>query len=122
MAQTEDGSRNSVLSQLVDSVRAISELPESRNAFRKPCANLVRRVKLLSPLFEELRDRHDGEAIGEAELRGFESLRVAMDSLTELLNSVIQGSKIHQAKFFFFLFLFHSRRKVEVFLESLFIS
>ena len=119
MAQTEDGSTNSVLSQLVDSVRAISELPESRNAFRKPCANLVRRVKLLSPLFEELRDRHDGEA----GLRGFESLRVAMDSTTELLNSVIQGSKIYQVFFFcFFPFLFHSGTKVEVFLESRFIS
>ena len=115
MAETEDGSTNSVLSQLVDSVRAISELPESRNAFRKPCANLVRRVKLLSPLFEELRDRHDGEAIGEAELRGFESLRVAMDSLTELLNSVIQGSKINQANFFFFFFCFIVEEKLRCF-------
>ncbi|PON36546.1 Beta-catenin [Parasponia andersonii] len=91
----EEDSRNSVLSQLVDSVKAISELPECRNVFRKISGDLVRRVKLLSPLFEELRD--GDEAIAEEEMKSLESLRIALDSTMELLNSVNHGSKIYQA-------------------------
>lgn len=92
---TDDNARDSVLSRLVDSVRAISELPESRNAFKKACGDLVRRVKLLSPMFEELRDS-DEASIVEEEITSFESLRVALDFTTDVLRSVIQGSKIYQ--------------------------
>lgn len=94
METTEDDYRNSVLSQLVDSVKAISELSECCNALKKVCGNLVRRVKLLSPLFEELRD--SDEALGGEEIKAFESLRVALGSTKELLKSVNQGSKLYQ--------------------------
>lgn len=90
-----EDSRNSVLSQLVDSVKAISELPESRNAFKRTSGDLVRRVKLLSPMFEELRD--GDEAIGDEEMEALESLKLALDSTKELIESVDQGSKIFQA-------------------------
>ncbi|KAL5569388.1 hypothetical protein UlMin_025963 [Ulmus minor] len=86
--------RSSKLSQLVELVKAISESPECRNVFKKMYGNLVRRVKLLSPLFEELRD--SDEALDEEEMKGFESLRVALDSTKELLMSVNRESKLYQ--------------------------
>ncbi|GMN51008.1 hypothetical protein TIFTF001_020164 [Ficus carica] len=95
MDPTEGDSGTSVLSQLVDSVKAISDFPESRNAFKKTSGDLVRRVKLLSPMFEELRD--GDEAIGAEEMEALKSLKVALDSTKELLDSVNQGSKIFQA-------------------------
>ena len=95
METTEDGARNSVLSQLVESVKAISELSECCNAFKKICGNLVRRVKLLSPLFEDLR-ASDEEVLGEEEMKAFESLRLALSSTMELLESVNHGSKLYQ--------------------------
>lgn len=70
----------------MDSVKAISELPESRNLFKKTSDNLVRWVKLLSPKFEELRD--DNEAIRAEEMDALKSLKVTLDSTKELLNSV----------------------------------
>uniref|UniRef100_A0A5B6YR50 RING-type E3 ubiquitin transferase n=1 Tax=Davidia involucrata TaxID=16924 RepID=A0A5B6YR50_DAVIN len=58
-------------------------------------SNLVRRVKLLNPLFEELKDSE--EELGGDEVRGFESLRVALGSAKELIRSVNEGSKLFQA-------------------------
>lgn len=95
MDSTEGDSGTSVLSQLVDSVKAISEFPESRNAFKRTSGDLVRRVKLLSPMFEELRD--GDEPIGTEEMEALKSLKVALDSTKEFLDSVNQGSKIFQA-------------------------
>lgn len=108
METTEDEARNSVLSQsvlsqLVESVKAISESSDCCNAFKKACGNLVRRVKLLSPLFEELMDV-DEQAVGEEEMRAFESLRVALGSTKDLLVSVNHGSKLYQVPGFFFAF------------------
>ena len=94
MGLTEDHPGKMVLSQLVDSVKAISELPECRNVFRKMYGNFVRRVKLLSPLFEELRD--SDKQLGEEEVEAFESLGEALHSAMELIKSVNQGSKLYQ--------------------------
>ncbi|KAJ4978942.1 hypothetical protein NE237_009722 [Protea cynaroides] len=57
--------------------------------------NLARRVKLLSPLFEELKDNE--ASLGEEEVRALVSLKVALDSAKELLRLVNEGSKIYQA-------------------------
>ena len=70
----------------MDSVKPISESPESRNLVKKTSDNLVRWVKLLSPMFEELRD--DDEAIRAEEMEALKSLKVTLDSTKELLNSV----------------------------------
>ncbi|KAM6584403.1 hypothetical protein CsatB_011405 [Cannabis sativa] len=95
MGLREEELRNSVLNQLVDSVKAISELSDCRNVFKKTTGDLVRRVKLLSPLFEELRD--SDKALAEEELKSLETLRIALVSTKELLNSTNHGSKIYQA-------------------------
>ncbi|KAI3520159.1 hypothetical protein L1887_09401 [Cichorium endivia] len=91
MADQEGGD---LVSQLVELVREISGLPECRNALRKMYGNLMRRVKLLSPLFEELKDNE--QQLDEGDLRGLQSLRIALNLAFELLKSVNDGSKIFQ--------------------------
>ncbi|CAA0825336.1 U-box domain-containing protein 14 [Striga hermonthica] len=86
-----------LLGQLSESVREIYELPECRTVSRKMYCNLVRRVKLLSPLFEELKDVGEDGELGDDVVRGLESLRIALDSALELLKSVHKWSKIFQA-------------------------
>lgn len=93
MGPTEDPD-DTVLTRLAESVKAISELPECRNVCKKMHGNLVRRVKLLSPLFEELRDSE--EELREDEVKALELLRLALDSAKELLRSVNGGSKLYQ--------------------------
>lgn len=87
--------REAVLSQISYSVKAISGLPECRTIAKKMYCNLVRRVKLLSPLFEELRDGEE-EELGSEVVMGLDSLRIALDSALEVLKSVHEGSKIFQ--------------------------
>ncbi|KAK4834774.1 hypothetical protein QYF36_000414 [Acer negundo] len=83
-----------LLSGLVESVKEISGLAECKNVFKKMHGNLVRRIKLLSPLFEELRD--SDEEITQQHIKGFEMLRIALDSSLNLLKSVDEGSKLYQ--------------------------
>lgn len=90
-----ESTEQSVLNRLSESVKSISELPECRNVCKKMYGNLVRRVKLLSPLFEELRDSN--QELGEEEVKALESLRVALDSAKEVLGSVNGASKLYQA-------------------------
>lgn len=98
MAPTENDRENSVLVQLIESVKVISESPECRNVFKKMYGTLVRRIKLLCPLLDEIRDIT--EVIGEEDMKGLELLRFALDSTKELLMSVNQGSKLYQVLIF----------------------
>ncbi|KAL6497718.1 U-box domain-containing protein 14 [Orobanche hederae] len=93
----ENSKEEALLSQLSESVNRISALPECRTVSRKMYCNLVRRVKLLSPLFEELKDGREVKEFADDVVRGLDSLRVALDSALELLKSVHHGSKIFQA-------------------------
>ncbi|KAJ7970494.1 RING-type E3 ubiquitin transferase [Quillaja saponaria] len=90
-----DDSKVELLGRLVESVKEISSLPECQNVYKSMYGNLVRRVKLLSPLFEESRD--SDKLLSAEDLRGFESLRIALDSAKDLLKLVNRGSKIYQA-------------------------
>jgi uncharacterized protein YhaN len=104
MGPVEDPKEAVVLSRLSESTKAISELTECRNVCKKMYGNLVRRAKLLSPLFEELRDSE--EELGEEEVKAFESLRLAVDSAMLLLASVNRESKLYlvTSSLFFLLF------------------
>ncbi|EPS61838.1 hypothetical protein M569_12951, partial [Genlisea aurea] len=87
-----------ILNRLVGLVRLISELPVCRTVCRKMYRNLTRRVKLLSPLFEELNNIGGIEdALADEVLKGLDSLTIALESAYELLKSVHEGSKIFQA-------------------------
>ncbi|GKV34183.1 hypothetical protein SLEP1_g42584 [Rubroshorea leprosula] len=94
MGLTDDPKGN-LVSRLSELVKEISALPECKNIFKRMYGNLARRIKLLSPLFEELGDI-DKEPCPD-EIRGFELLMVALDSAKELLKSCNEGSKLYQA-------------------------
>ena len=97
MVLTEDPN-SELMTRLVDSVKEISTLPECRNVSKKMHDNLVRRIKLLSPMFDELKDIN--EELSEEETKGFELLRTALDSAKELLKLVVEGSKVYQVLIF----------------------
>ena len=105
MGPMEDSQEGELLlSRLSESTKAISELSDCRNVCKKMYGNLVRRAKLLSPLFEELRDSEVG--LDDDVVKAFESLRLGLDSATQLLNSVNGGSKLYLVLFLCFsLFL-----------------
>ncbi|XP_010557715.1 PREDICTED: U-box domain-containing protein 14 [Tarenaya hassleriana] len=96
MGITND-SEGKLMSRLVDSVKEISGLYGCKGVFKKAHGDLVRRIKLLSPLFEELRD---GDVkLKDEEARGFEILRIALDSGKELLRSINGGSRLYQVSY-----------------------
>lgn len=90
-----DNPRNDLMGRLIDSVKEISGLPECTGVCKKMHGNLVRRIKLLSPLFEELLD--ENEELSEEDIKHFESLRVGLVSALEFLKSISEGSKLYQA-------------------------
>lgn len=97
-----ESSKGVVMGRLVECIKEISGLPESQNLCKKVYGNLVRRVKLLSPLFEELKDNSD-ESLSDEQLQSFDSLFVALGSAKTLLKDVNQGSKLYQVWPFWFL-------------------
>ncbi|KAG6601180.1 U-box domain-containing protein 14, partial [Cucurbita argyrosperma subsp. sororia] len=95
MGRSEKELKGLVVAQLPEFVREISELPECNGVCKKMYGELIRRVKLLSPMFEELSDGE--EELGLDVLKGLELLKTALDSAMELLRSVNRGSKLYQA-------------------------
>lgn len=90
-------SKGQLLNQLAELVKEISGSSECKNSCKKMHGNLVRRIKLLSPLFEELRDGNEEIMTKIEEINGFELLKIALDSAKELLQSVNEGSKLYLA-------------------------
>ncbi|KAH9325419.1 hypothetical protein KI387_005597 [Taxus chinensis] len=78
--------------KLIDVLNEITSLGECRNFMRKEYATLSKRVKLLSPLFEEMKEIETsipGDAIDF-----FDALEAALLSAKELLNFTHDGSKL----------------------------
>lgn len=94
-----NGSDEELMSRLVDSVKQISKFSNSKGFFGRIQGDLVRRITLLSPFFEELIDIN-AELNEEQQLTGFEVMRIALDSSLELFRSVNGGSKLLQVFFF----------------------
>lgn len=84
----------SIVTQLFQIVKEISFFPECKNTSKKMYSNLTRRVKLLSPLFEELIDRE--EQLSVDLVHAFETLLAALVSAKELLKWVEETSKLYQ--------------------------
>lgn len=101
-----DPQKEALLCQLTELIAAISSLPECQTVSKKMYSNLVRRVKLLSPLFEDLKDSDEGDKLGDDVVKGLELLRLALGSALELLKSVHEGSKIFQVSLFTVFSLF----------------
>ncbi|KAG1359668.1 U-box domain-containing protein 12 [Cocos nucifera] len=87
---------NAAVETVSRAVAEVAGLPESRGPLRRLCCDLSRRVKLLSPLFDELRDGGGG-SLGEFQAQALVSLHGALVEAKELLVSVNDGSKLYQA-------------------------
>ncbi|XP_075519842.1 U-box domain-containing protein 13-like [Primulina tabacum] len=79
--------------KLIEIVNEISAISEYRSAVRKQYMNLARRLKLLTPMFEEIRDSK--ESIPEESIIALASLVKALESAKELLLFGSEGSKIY---------------------------
>ncbi|XP_021717676.1 U-box domain-containing protein 14 [Chenopodium quinoa] len=90
---------NTIITQLIQIIKEISSFSECKNTSKRLYSNLVRRVKLLSPLFEELVDREDDEIelLPVDQAKAFESLLIVLKSAKDLLKWVQESSKLYQA-------------------------
>lgn len=82
----------SVAERLAEAMENIARISDFRKAYRKQFCNLSRRIKLLAPMFEELKEIK--ETISEQVLSTMEKLVTALDSAKDLLRLGSSGSKI----------------------------
>lgn len=79
--------------KLIDIVSDISGISDYRAPVKKQYTNLARRLKLLTPMFEEIRDSKD--PLPEDSIKALTSLVSALESAKELLHFGSEGSKIY---------------------------
>ncbi|KAG9129640.1 hypothetical protein Leryth_014481 [Lithospermum erythrorhizon] len=89
----ESQSQRSLVEKLIESVNSISSISEYRGSVKKLYCNLARRLKLLTPMFEEIRDNK--QLIPYDSLEALNLLKIALDSAKELLKFGSDGSKIY---------------------------
>lgn len=92
---------------VIDLVNEIASISDFRPMVKKQYCNLARRLKLLIPLFEEIRDMK--EPISEHTSKAMLAFKEALESAKELLRFGSEGSKIYMVcspsmifPFFFF--------------------
>ncbi|KAI3514159.1 hypothetical protein L1887_12478 [Cichorium endivia] len=90
---TEEGEKGGLIQKLIDIVNEISAISDYRHTVKKLFSNLARRLKLLTPLFEEIRDIK--EQLPHDSHQALLSLMEAMESAKELLRIGSEGSKIY---------------------------
>eukprot|EP00249_Psilotum_nudum_P015817 c25532_g2_i2 orf=262-2265(+) len=84
-----------LIQSLIDLVNEIGAIGEYRKVIRKECANLTRRVMLMVPLLEELKEFR--QQFPQKALACFSSLERALWDAKELLRLCHDGSKIYLA-------------------------
>nr|GMD61336.1 U-box domain-containing protein 13-like [Ipomoea batatas] len=87
-----DDEKEAIARQLIELANEISAISDFRSMVKKQYCNLARRLKLLTPLFEEIRDSK--ESLPEASLKALLSLKAALESAKDLLKFGGEGSKI----------------------------
>ncbi|KAJ4890486.1 U-box domain-containing protein 13 [Raphanus sativus] len=83
-----------VAQSLIDVVNEIASVSDYRTTVKKLCSNLARRLKLLVPMFEEIRESND-LIMSEDTLGTLVSLREALSSAKDHLKFCSGGSKIY---------------------------
>lgn len=91
----ECGKQHALVESLVNAVNAIALNRDYRKSQKKDCFDLVRRIQLLLPLFEELRELQGPLPRVAAEC--FSSLRKTFHSAKRLLQLCHDGSKLYLA-------------------------
>ncbi|CAN4098849.1 unnamed protein product [Withania somnifera] len=88
------GEERGVLAErLIEVMNEISTISEFRASVKKEYCNLARRLKLLIPMFEEIRDSQ--EPVPEDSMKALVLLKEALESTKELLKFGSEGSKIY---------------------------
>lgn len=90
-AMEED--KAAIVQSSIDSINEIAAISDYRSTVKKQYCNLARRLKLLIPMFEEIRDNK--EASPEETLKALISFKVALESAKQLLRFGSDGSKIY---------------------------
>ncbi|PKI55113.1 hypothetical protein CRG98_024404 [Punica granatum] len=84
-----------VLEEIVEVIESAAQFGNYRRTQRKECYSLMRRMKLLLPLIEEVRDHE--EPISEAGTAALWNLKKALIAAMKLLKTCNEGSKIYLA-------------------------
>ncbi|KAL7207094.1 hypothetical protein ACSBR2_019735 [Camellia fascicularis] len=90
-------SESDVVKELMEVIETLGSFVSYRRTQRKECLNLVRRLKLLVPLLEELRDQHLHTPISDEALNCLANLKKALCYAKKLLSTCSHGSKIYLA-------------------------
>ncbi|KAL3620630.1 U-box domain-containing protein 13 [Castilleja foliolosa] len=77
----------------IDTLSEISAISDYRSSVKKQYTNLARRLKLLTPMFEEIRDSKD--PLPEDSIQALTSFATSLYSAKELLRFGSEGSKIY---------------------------
>ncbi|KAK6926951.1 Armadillo [Dillenia turbinata] len=86
-------SKDDLIQKLIDIVNEIASISDYRCTIKKQYCTLSRRLKLLTPLFEEIKEIK--EPIPEHSLKSLVSLKEALESANDLLRFGSEGSKIY---------------------------
>ncbi|GMP37281.1 hypothetical protein CsSME_00009035 [Camellia sinensis var. sinensis] len=90
-------SESDVVKELMEVIETLGSFVSYRRTQRKECLNLVRRLKLLVPLLEELRDQQLHTPISDEALNCLANLKKALRYAKKLLSTCSHGSKIYLA-------------------------
>ena len=85
--------KGALVRSLIDAVNQIASIGDYRCFVKKEYCNLARRLKLLTPMFEEIRESK--EKIPEETFKALVLLKEALLSAKELLRFGSEGSKIY---------------------------
>ncbi|CAH2060221.1 unnamed protein product, partial [Thlaspi arvense] len=90
MAKSE---KDELAQTLIESVNEIASISDYRTPMKKQCVNLSRRLKLLLPMLEEIRDCN--ESVPDELVKALLSLKESLSHAKDLLTFVSQVSKIY---------------------------
>ncbi|KAK0606036.1 hypothetical protein LWI29_033408 [Acer saccharum] len=82
-----------LVQSLIETVNEIASLSDYRCTVKKQYCNLSRRLKLLTPMFEEIKESK--EALPDETVKALALLKEALDSAKEVLRFGGEGSKIY---------------------------
>ena len=87
------GEESEVVRELMEVIETVGSYAGFRKTQRKECLNLVRRLKLLVPLLEEIRELD--KSVSGLGLNSLASLKKALLGAKKLLKNCNYGSKIY---------------------------
>ena len=90
----KDKACSTVVQRLIELVNEIGGICDYRPMVKKQYCNLARRLKLLTPMFEEIRDMKE-VIISEETSKAMVDFKDALESARDILRFGSEGSKIY---------------------------